>query len=136
MHPTIKIMKNVVTKSNEDVLARILAEHVTFQPPTYYKTWTGRAPVAAILGHVGQVFSKFTYRRIMGSGKDWALEFACKVGELDAVGVDLLTLDDAGLIVKFEVVMRPHKTVGALREAMNVKVMSDARFLKFKSALS
>ena len=93
-------------------------------------------PVAAILVHVGQVLSKFTYHPIMGSGKDWALEFACKVGELDAVGVDLLTLDDAGLIVKFEVVMRPHKTVGALREAMNVKVISEARFLKFKSALS
>ncbi len=32
--------------------------------------------------------------------------------------------------------MRPHKTVGALREAMVARVMSDPRFLEFKNALS
>lgn len=32
--------------------------------------------------------------------------------------------------------MRPHKTVGALREAMLARVMKDARFLEFKDALS
>ena len=99
-------------------------------------TWTGRAPVAAVLGHVGKVFEDFEYRRIMGSGNDWALEFQCRVGELDAVGVDLITLNDAGLIETFEVVMRPHKSIGALREAMNARVMTDPRFLEFKSALS
>ena len=75
-------------------------------------------------------------RRVMGSGKDWALEFQCKIGDLDAVGVDLITLDDDGLIANFEVVMRPHKSIGALREAMNARVMSDPAFLKHKSALS
>jgi hypothetical protein len=109
---------------------------VRFSPPTYYSTWTGREPVAAVLGHVGQVFSEFQYRRIMGDGDDWALEFQCKVGALDAVGVDLITLNANGLIQEFEVVMRPYKTVGALREAMMARVMKDARFLKFKDALS
>ena len=39
-------------------------------------------------------------------------------------------------IQEFEVVMRPYKSVGALREAMNARVMTDARFLKFRDALS
>ena len=52
------------------------------------------------------------------------------------VGVDLVTLDDDGLIAEFEVVMRPHKTVGALRDAMNTRVMTDRRFLKFRDALT
>ncbi|THH36653.1 nuclear transport factor 2 family protein [Aliishimia ponticola] len=136
MHPTITRMQEVVAKGNEDDILTLLAEDVAFMPPTYWKTWTGREPVAAVLGHVGRVFSDFRYRRIMGADKDWALEFQCKVGDYDAVGVDLITLNDDGLIQTFEVVMRPYKSVGALREAMNAAVMTDARFLKFREALS
>ena len=135
MHPTITRFKQAVAEQNEEILHDVLAEDVKFSPPTYWATWTGRAPVAAVLGHVIQVFSDFEYRRIMGEGNDWALEFQCKVGDLDAVGVDLITLGSDGLIETFEVVMRPYKTVGALRDAMNARVMTDARFLKFKEAL-
>lgn len=136
MHPTIDKMQAVVASGDKDGIAPLLAEDVKFLPPTYWKTWTGRDAVAAVLGHVGQVFTDFRYRRIVGEGKDWALEFQCKVEGLDAVGVDLITLDDNGLIAEFEVVMRPHKSVGALREAMNARVMKDPAFLKFKDALS
>jgi len=129
-------MQDVVAKGDAHAIAPLLAENVTFMPPTYYKTWTGRAPVAAVLGHVGQVFSDFKYRRVMGDGRDWALEFQCKIGDLDAVGVDLITLDDAGLIAKFEVVMRPYKSIGALRDAMNDRVSRDPDFIAHRSALS
>lgn len=135
MHPTITRMQDVVSKGEEKDILELLADDVRFMPPTYWATWTGRAPVAAVLGHVGQVFSDFRYRRVMGEGNDWALEFQCKVGEFDAVGVDLITLNEDGLIQEFEVVMRPYKSVGALRDAMNKRVMTDARFLKFKEAL-
>ncbi|CUH63336.1 SnoaL-like domain protein [Thalassovita gelatinovora] len=136
MHPTIERMTEIIAAGDDRKIVEILAEDVLFMPPTYWKTWKGREPVAAVLGHVGQVFSEFRYRRIMGDGKDWALEFQCKIGDRDAVGVDLITLDDDGLIAEFEVVMRPHSSVGALREAMNKRVMTDARFLKFKDALA
>ena len=136
MHPTITNMQEVVAKGDASAIAPLLAEQVKFMPPTYFATWTGREAVAAVLGHVGQVFSDFKYRRVLGEGKDWALEFQCKIGDLDAVGVDLITLDDDGLIAHFEVAMRPHKSIGALREAMNARVMSDPAFLKHKSALS
>lgn len=136
MHPTIERMQQVVAKGDEALIQELLAEDVQFKPPTYYSTWTGRAPVAAVLGHVGQVFSDFTYRRVMGDGIDWALEFQCKVGDLDAVGVDLITLNADGLIATFEVVMRPHKTIGLLRDAMMGRVKTDARFLEFRHALS
>ncbi len=135
MHPTIERMQAVVAKGDETLILDLLAEDVRFMPPTYYSTWTGRAPVAALLGHVGQVFSGFRYRRIMGDGKDWALEFQCKVGDLDAIGVDLITLNDEGLIQEFEVVMRPHKTVSALRAAMMARFTSDPRFSEFQTAL-
>ena len=136
MHPTIARMQEVVAHGREEDISPLLAAGVEFLPPTYWKTWTGREPVAAVLGHVGRVFSDFRYRRVMGAGDDWALEFQCRVGDLDAVGVDLITLDADGLIARFEVVMRPLKTVSALRDAMNAAVMRDALFLKFRDALS
>lgn len=136
MHPTIAEFQNIVATGDEAGVSALLAEQVRFLPPTYYKTWTGRAPVAAVLGHVARVFSDFEYRRVMGDGRDWALEFQCRIGDLDAVGVDLITLNEAGLIETFEVVMRPHKSVGALRDAMNARVRTDPRFLKFREALS
>lgn len=136
MHPTIKRMQDVVASGDDSKIIELLAEDVKFLPPTYWKTWSGREPVAAVLGHVGQVFSEFRYRRVMGDGSNWALEFQCKIGDLDTVGVDLITLDSDGLISNFEVVMRPYKTIGALRDAMNARVMSDPRFLQFKDALN
>ncbi|KKN09339.1 hypothetical protein LCGC14_1047700, partial [marine sediment metagenome] len=63
MHPTITKMIDVVANGDADQIAPLLAKDVRFMPPTYYKTWTGRVPVAAVLGHVGQVFSDFKYRR-------------------------------------------------------------------------
>ena len=136
MHLFIERVTKVLSKGNEEDILSLLADDVIFQPPTYYATWTGKEPVAAVLGHVGHVFKDFKYRRVMGEGKDWALEFECKIGDLNAVGVDLVTLNDEGLIEKLEVAMRPYKSVGALREKMGERVQSDARFLKFKDALS
>ncbi|ATG41147.1 nuclear transport factor 2 family protein [Phaeobacter piscinae] len=135
-HPTISRLQEVVAKGDDSQIADLLAEDVQFLPPTYWETWTGRAPVAAILGHVGQVFSDFRYRRIMGDSDDWALEFQCKIGEFDAVGVDLITLNSDGLIAQFEVVMRPYKSIGILRDAIMARVTSDPRFLHYQSALS
>lgn len=136
MHATIAKIREIAEGGDHSGMDILLAEDVQFLPPTYYATWTGREPVAAVLGHVNEVFSNFRYRRILGEGGDWAMEFQCNVGDLDAVGVDLVTLNSDGLIHRFEVAMRPLKTVSALREAMNARVMTDPRFLKFREALS
>ena len=136
MHPTISKMQEIVAKGDEQAIKKILSPNVQFKPPTYYKTWTGRDPVAAILGHVGEIFQEFTYTRIMGQDQNWALEFTCKIGDLDIVGVDLITLGEDGLIEILEVTMRPLKSISKLREAINSRVMKDTRFLAFKSALS
>ena len=136
MHPTIQKFHDYVLADDHSSVPSLMAEEIKFMPPTYWATWNGRDAVAAVLGHVNEVFQDFEYRRVMGSGNDWALEFQCKVEGLDCVGVDLITLNDEGLMENFEVVMRPYKTIGALREAMNARVMKDPSFLKHKSALS
>ncbi|QUJ76494.1 nuclear transport factor 2 family protein [Sulfitobacter albidus] len=136
MHPTIQKFHDLVLAHDHDGVPALMAEDVRFQPPTYWATWNGRAAVGAVLAHVNQVFTDFQYRRVMGAGNDWALEFQCKVDGLDCVGVDLITLNDDGLMQEFEVVMRPYKTIGALRAAMNARVAADPAFAEHKSALS
>ncbi|MEO1688126.1 MAG: nuclear transport factor 2 family protein [Pseudomonadota bacterium] len=133
-HPTIERALRALEAKDAEALRPLMAEDAAFLPPTYWAEWSGPEPICAVLGHVVQVFREFRYRRILGAGDDWALEFQCKVGELDAVGVDLLTLNDAGLIRRFEVVMRPVKTVAALRDEMSARVAADARFARFKPA--
>ena len=136
MHPTILRMQEIVSKGDEEEIKEILSREVQFKPPTYYKTWTGKDAVSAVLGHVGKIVHNFEYTRIMGENNNWALEFKCKIGNLDIVGVDLITLGEDGLIELFEVTMRPLISIQALREAINARVMKDPRFLNFKSALS
>jgi len=136
MHPTIQKFHDSVLANDHDSVPALMAEDVKFMSPTYWASWNGREAVAAVLGHVNEVFQDFKYRRVMGTGNDWALEFQCTIEGLDCVGVDLITLNDDGLMQEFEVVMRPHKTIGALREAMNARVKTDPRFLKFRDAMS
>ena len=136
MHPTVQKFHDLVLANDHSGVPALMATGVKFQPPTYWATWNGRDAVAAVLEHVNEVFTDFEYRRFMGSGNDWALEFQCKVEGLDGVGVDLFTLNDDGLIQTMEVVMRPHKTIGALRTAMNERVGNDPAFMKHKSAFS
>ena len=112
-------------------IAPMLAEDVVFRPPTYWADWVGREPVAILLEHVGAIFQDFRYRRSWEDGPNYALEFQAKVGDLDIVGVDLITTNADGLITEFEVVARPYKTVGALREAMMERVMKDPRMMKY-----
>ena len=133
-HPTIDLALEILEAHAPERLPEVLARDVVFRPPTYWAEWRGQLPVTLVLSHVMEVFSDFRYRRTMGSGADWALEFQCRIGELDAVGVDLLTLDEGGKIAEFEVVMRPLRSVAALREAMNARVAEDPRFRAMKPA--
>ena len=91
-------MQEVVAKGDESLISELLAKDVQFMPPTYYSTWTGRANRSRrCLGHVMfRSFRIFAIAGSMGEGNDWALEFQCKVGEMDAVGADLITLNDEG----------------------------------------
>lgn len=104
-----------------DFVARHTVEHVTFRPPTYWATWTGRGPFAVLLACVGEVFGDtLQYHREMVSedGREWMLEFTAEVGGRALKGVDLMHLNSAGQIEQMEVVMRPPNAVQELARRM------------------
>ena len=128
-HPTIESFFIAIKSNNVDQLESIFDENILFKPPTYWKEWQGKELVARILSHVGSVFKNLEYKRVLCNDLDYFLEFNCKIGDLDATGVDMITLNKRGLIEKFEVVMRPYKSVGKLRKSMTL-LTSNAPFFK------
>ena len=127
-HPTIESFFIAIKSHKVDELMSILDKNVVFKPPTYWKEWQGQEVVARILTHVGSVFKNLEYKRVLCNRSDYFLEFNCNIGQLDATGVDMITLNERGLIKNFEVVMRPHKSVGELRKAMNLLISNDPFF--------
>ena len=127
-HPTIESFFIAIKSNNVDDLKTILDQNVVFKPPTYWKEWQGRDVVARILTHVGSVFKNLEYKRVLCNSSDYFLEFSCNIGELNATGVDMITLNEQGFIKNFEVVMRPYKSVGELRKSMTLLTSSDPFF--------
>ena len=127
-HPTIERFFLAIKSNNMDELASIFDDNIIFKPPTYWKDWQGKKVVARILNHVGSVFKNLEYKRVLCNDSDYFLEFSCKVGHLDATGVDMISLNKLGLIEKFEVVMRPYKSVGELRKSMTLLTANDPFF--------
>ena len=127
-HPTIERFFLAIKSNNMDELASIFDDNIIFKPPTYWKDWQGKEVVARILNHVGSVFKNLEYKRVLCNDSDYFLEFSCKVGHLDATGVDMISLNKLGLIEKFEVAMRPYKSVGELRRFVNLLTSDDPFF--------
>ena len=127
-HPTIESFFIAIKSNNADQLESIFDENILFKPPTYWKEWQGKEVVARVLSHVGSVFKNLEYKRVLCNDLDYFLEFNCKIGDLDATGVDMITLNKRGLIEKFEVVMRPYKSVGELRKSMTFLTSNDPFF--------
>ena len=129
-HPTIESFFTAIKSNNVNELKTILDQNVVFKPPTYWMQWQGREVVARILTHVGSVFTNLEYKRVLCNSSDYFLEFSCNIGQLDATGVDMITLNERGLIENFEVVMRPYKSVGELRKSMTLLTSNDPFFQK------
>ena len=127
-HPTIESFFIAIKSNNVDQLESIFDENILFKPPTYWKEWQGKEVVARVLCHVGSVFKNLEYKRVLCNDLDYFLEFNCNIGDLDATGVDMITLNKRGLIEKFEVVMRPYKSVGELRKSMTLLTSNDPFF--------
>ncbi|OXM63456.1 nuclear transport factor 2 family protein [Amycolatopsis vastitatis] len=112
--------RKAVEARDPDAMAATLAENVVFRSPVAFRPYPGKAITAAILRGVLRVFEDFRYlRELDGSeGRDHALVFEARIGDVRVEGCDFLHLDEDGLIDEFTVMVRPLSAAQALAEAM------------------
>ena len=115
--------RKAVEAGDFEAIEGLLAEDVVFTSPVAFKPYEGRAITAAIVRGVGRVFEDFHYVREITSadGRDQALVFRAKVGELEINGCDFLHLDQDGRIDDLQVMVRPLSAAKALAEAMGAE---------------
>ncbi len=96
----------------------MLAEDVVFRSPFQWRPYHGREVVWLLLVAAIDVLEGFAYHRELMDGNNWALEFSAQVGDLALKGIDLIRLNDDGLIVEIEVFVRPANGLQALGAAI------------------
>jgi hypothetical protein len=101
-----------------DALVATLAPGVVFRSPVVYRPYEGREVTSKILEAVMNVFDEFAYvQRLDAEGAE-ALIFRARVGDRELDGLDLLRLDEDGLVTELTVMVRPMSGVNALAAAM------------------
>ncbi|ADJ45228.1 hypothetical protein AMES_3403 [Amycolatopsis mediterranei S699] len=112
--------RKAVEARDPDAMAATLAENVVFRSPVAFRPYPGKAITAAILRGVLRVFEDFRYvRELTGDdGREHALVFEARIGDVRVEGCDFLHLDEAGLIDEFTVMVRPLSAAQALAQAM------------------
>ena len=121
---SLAVWHRMVAQRNLTDLPGLLRPTALFRSPMAFKPYHGAAAVALILGNVIEVFEDFAYHREFASadGLNLVLEFSATVAGRQLKGVDLIRFDEAGLIVEFEVMIRPASALQALGEAMGRRI--------------
>ncbi len=124
MNETLSRWHEFVETQDAAILDEILAETVKFHSPFVWKPKDGKALTTVILTTVATVFEDFKYVREIVDGKNFALEFEARIGELTLRGVDLIKIDESGKIIDFEVMIRPANALQALGMEMGNRLFS------------
>ncbi|MEO1240537.1 MAG: nuclear transport factor 2 family protein [Pseudomonadota bacterium] len=121
---TIKRWHAMVASRDLGALHEIIHPDAMFRSPVAHTPYQGREALTLALSTVINVFEDFTYHRefFTDDGKNATLEFSAHVGGKQLKGVDLIKFNDDGLIVEFEVMIRPASGLMALGEEMGKRV--------------
>jgi hypothetical protein len=114
--------KEAVEARDWDAAVDCLAPDVTFNSPMAHKPFEGKDAVSGVLRAVSETFEDFEYTDEFQTGDAHVLVFRAHVGDKQLQGIDLLRLNDDGLIEDFTVMVRPASGLMALGQAMGPKV--------------
>jgi hypothetical protein len=110
-----------IEAGDEDAALATIAENVVFRSPAVYRTYEGKAMVAALLKAVTTVFENFRYTNEWRDGATTILFFEASVGDRELQGVDILEENEVGEIEKFTVMIRPLSGLQAVAQAMQAR---------------
>ena len=110
-------------------IGSLLADDVVFYSPVVHTPQRGKYITMMYLAGAGQVLKDgFEYQQKIIQGREAAMVFTCKIEDIEVEGIDIIELNEEGLITSFKVMIRPlkavhkvHEQMGKLLEANKVK---------------
>jgi hypothetical protein len=105
-------------KHDSSLLSKLLADDVVFHSPVVFTPQLGKNITFLYLTAATQILKEFRYSQTIRDGGQWALRFEGQIGDIKVIGFDIITLNDEGKIINFEVLVRPAKAVIAIQQAM------------------
>jgi SnoaL-like domain len=103
-------------------VARSLHQDVVFHSPVLFHPFQGREVATQVLSAVADTVEDFAYTREFRSDGGAALVFKARIGSSELEGIDLLELDDQGLVRGLTVFMRPISALNAFSDAMGERL--------------
>lgn len=95
-----------------------LAPEIVLHSPVSFKPFVGLEAVDGLFAALLEVFKDFHYTDELPGPRVRILVFEARVGDRQLQGVDILRIDDAGLVNDFTVMVRPLSATLALAEAI------------------
>ena len=116
-------------------LPSIVHPDAVFRSPMAVHPYQPAAALILALNTVLKVFVDFNYHRQLASddGLNAVLEFSARVGDKQLKGIDLVRFDEDGLIVEFEVMVRPLSGLQALGAEMGARLAEKMPAFKVKA---
>jgi hypothetical protein len=111
-----------VERSDVDGARALLAPDIVFHSPVTFHPFVGHDTVSRLLALVEQTFEDFRYTDQLESDGAHALIFRASIGGKELEGIDLLRLNEDGLIADFTVMLRPLSGLVPFAQAMGEKV--------------
>ena len=99
-----------------------IAPDVVFRSPAVHKPYEGKETVEQILRLVATVFENFRYTNEWRDGRTTILFFEANVGDRELQGIDILEENEAGLIERFTVMIRPLSGLQAVAATMAARL--------------
>ena len=102
----------------------LLAGDVVFRSPALFKPYVGRAATMVFLRAAMETFEDFRYTRTYteDDGRGHVLMFAATVDGREVEGADFVSLDEAGMVSEFRVMIRPMTGLVSLAQSMAPRI--------------
>ncbi len=98
------------------------ADDIRLYTPIHEEPVVGKQAACQILPVVFSIFENFRYPDIVTGQQTHALIFRAEIDGIPLEGVDYVRTDENGLVIEFNVMMRPLQAIIALSEAIGAKM--------------
>ncbi|WP_425389511.1 nuclear transport factor 2 family protein [Ekhidna sp.] len=120
MEEVLSKWHEVVQKQDAKLLKSILDKDAVFYSPILFKPQTGRKKVMVYLLSAARMFegTNFHYVKEVVNEREAILEFNAEIDGIHIDGVDIISINENGLISEFKVMIRPLKAIEKVGEKM------------------